>query len=843
MAGVEIPFVAKTIDPDAIKGGSKAARRKEVAKRKWHNELIRFEAQFPNGDTEKFRLPRQKCDERSLQQFIFRTKQPFLIDYLQEASSGEIIYPGEALAKCRVRPSEYKVIPKPVREVDDAADKEGYEGSLALVLENVPVQNDATGHDVRAEDIREWLMFGIQEEDPDVRAAVGRVEVVQAEIEEVKRAMRDVPFLEMFDAHGKPLRDEEADDERAVKYQECSEQKEQFEKKLEQAKLHAQEVIMERDKTPIVLTSTEEDKAWTGHNNGTKAWYVSFQTDEAWQLEEWISGKQDWDGVKLALAHAVDSEEGNYKETLPPWAGRGMVPDGSKPYLPDYQPYVVNMAAVYVRRVEHGFGVLKSAPGPELPFEGPFRYYHGQFHAGQIHGRGVEYTDTTVFSGLYRKGMRWGKGRMDYCGGDAYDGDFGAEINLRKSILPEGNAYESGVPHGQGRRVFADGSVYEGQFKEGRITGQGRYESALGEVMEGHFREGMLQGKGYVKTITGETYTGDFVDGEYHGLGTYTNEKRGETYKGAWRRGQRSGRGTETFADGSEYDGYFFLDKRSGHGVLKYGKVGYVKPRKRRADLSPRTTERLDREEEEARVQAEEDVKNARISDKVALSDFEHRYEGQWLAGYHRMMGSHYFARSGNYYYTMDADRGKAYYPFLTSLQPRQERKRAKDARLRQKHIDLDRAFREEIIRKKEKVFRQQRRHARHALKSDHFEPFTDAAIEARQTLRRMRLENLVAKSKITPAHATAVATTNRLGAAALSVNEAALPHEEWVAENPLSKAVRSDFEELEERRRTVNLKASLEAARQKIIRREEAQKDKLGGGSAPNSRPATRGS
>ena len=390
-------------------------------------------------------------------------------------------------------------MPKPVREVDDAADKEGYEGSLALVFENVPVQNDATGHDVRAEDIREWLMFGIQEEDPDVRAAVGRVEVVQAEIEEVKRAMRDVPFLEMFDAHGKPLKDEEADDERAVKYQECSEQKEQFEKKLEQAKLHAQQVIMERDKTPIVLTSTEEDKAWTGHNNGTKAWYVSFQTEEAWQLEEWISGKQDWDGVKLALAHAVDSEEGNYKETLPPWAGRGMVPDGSKPYLPDYQPYVVNMAAVYVRRVEHGFGVLKSAPGPELPFEGPFRYYHGQFHAGQIHGRGVEYTDTTVFSGLYRKGMRWGKGRMDYCGGDAYDGDFGAEINLRKSILPEGNAYESGVPHGQGRRVFADGSVYEGQFKEGRITGQGRYESALGEVMEGHFREGMLQGHGLSK--------------------------------------------------------------------------------------------------------------------------------------------------------------------------------------------------------------------------------------------------------------------------------------------------------------------------------------------------------
>ena len=87
--------------------------------------------------------------------------------------------------------------------------------------------------------------------------------------------------------------------------------------------------------------------------------YVSFRTDEAWQLEEWVANKQDWDGVKLALSHAIDSKHGNYKETLPPWAGRGNVPDGSKAYLPDYMPYIVNMGAVTVRRVEHGFGVFK----------------------------------------------------------------------------------------------------------------------------------------------------------------------------------------------------------------------------------------------------------------------------------------------------------------------------------------------------------------------------------------------------------------------------------------------------------------------------------------------------
>ena len=99
-----------------------------------------------------------------------------------------------------------------------------------------------------------------------------------------------------------------------------------------------------------------------------------------------------------------------------------------------------------------------------------------------------------------------------------------------------------------------------------------------------------------------------------------------------------------------------------------------------------------------------------------------------------------------------------------------------------------------------------------------------------------------MAKSKITPAHATAVATTNRLGAAALSVNEAALPHEEWVAENPLSKAVRSDFEELEERRRTVNLKACWRRPGKKMVGARRGAERQARGGSAPSSRAPSRG-
>ena len=219
-SGVEIPFKSHNIDPKDIQGGTKAAERKARAKEAWHSELIRFEVWHESGEVEKFRLPRRKCQERSIQNFVFRSKKPFLIDYMQETETNEVIYLHEALSKCQGKPRNYKLVPRAIREIDDAADKDTYEGSLALVLDQVPVQNDGTGHDVKAEDIREWLMFGIQEEDDEVQNAVGRVEVIAEEIEEVKVNMADVPFMMLFDAAGKELDGDAADAEREIKYQE-----------------------------------------------------------------------------------------------------------------------------------------------------------------------------------------------------------------------------------------------------------------------------------------------------------------------------------------------------------------------------------------------------------------------------------------------------------------------------------------------------------------------------------------------------------------------------------------------------------------------------------------------
>ena len=106
----------------------------------------------------------------------------------------------------------------------------------------------------------------------------------------------------------------------------------------------------------------------------------------------------------------MDSEEGNYKETLPPWAGAAWC---LLLNLTAGLPTVVNMAVSVCETGQRGFGVLKSAPGPELPFEGPFRYYHGQFHAARSTGGASSTLILRYFQDCIGK-ARWGKGGMDY---------------------------------------------------------------------------------------------------------------------------------------------------------------------------------------------------------------------------------------------------------------------------------------------------------------------------------------------------------------------------------------------------------------------------------------------
>lgn len=86
----------------------------------------------------------------------------------------------------------------------------------------------------------------------------------------------------------------------------------------------------------IEFTKGEIDKV-----TETVTWFVRFYgTKDAKEMEDLLIKKDDWASIKLA--------QGSKSQTppLPPWSGRGEVPDGSKSFLPDYSQLQVNISGI-----------------------------------------------------------------------------------------------------------------------------------------------------------------------------------------------------------------------------------------------------------------------------------------------------------------------------------------------------------------------------------------------------------------------------------------------------------------------------------------------------------------
>lgn len=536
MSSSSAPLVASkergAIDKSETKETLKAWDRQRKEKEAFHRERIYFEC-----EKKRFSLQRHQCTGEELQR-----RAPFTIAYLVEAKGGEVVHLDEARHKCGGAGKRYRLVPRRDRDVFDAADDvEFYEGTLALLVENVPVE--VNGFRMRDVDLREWIMSGIQEEDERVSRYVSAVGDVEEEIEEIVRRMKLVPFMEIR-RNNKLLDDAEADAERDARYSALLADKESMEKRLERSKERANKAIATRNRTKIVLTQQSDDNT---------TWFCSFLSNDAPRLETWAAHKTDWDGIRLALG-GRDQDTG---VVLPPWTGRkNAVPDGSKDYLPDYSRRAVNMQTVTLRRVEHGFGIEKHYN----------QFYHGQFDRGLRHGSALEYSEHGVFSGHFERGKKRGnRSRMDFANGDSYVGAFGAT---------RPNRYGDGVFDGRGTMTFADGSVYEGEWKEGRIHGQGKYTSSSGDTLEGTFVDGRLDGPECTEELLhgSSVYVGAFEHGEYHGRGVL--ERDGRVYTGIFDQGFKSGRGVEEDIKGGRYEGFFFLDRRHGHGVQNGGFEG-----------------------------------------------------------------------------------------------------------------------------------------------------------------------------------------------------------------------------------------------------------------------------
>ena len=124
---------------------------------------------------------------------------------------------------------------------------------------------------------------------------------------------------------------------------------------------------------------------------------------------------------------------------------------------------------------------------------------------------------------------------------------------------------------GRRRMEYPGGDLYDGEWDGGRYHGQGIFSSGNGYRYEGGWRCGKRHGYGCEVMQDGVVYEGEFVDNARHGNGVLRWPSGGE-YVGEFQSGRRGGRGRQTWRDGDGrlyvYEGEWEDDVMHGRGMI-----------------------------------------------------------------------------------------------------------------------------------------------------------------------------------------------------------------------------------------------------------------------------------
>jgi len=114
--------------------------------------------------------------------------------------------------------------------------------------------------------------------------------------------------------------------------------------------------------------------------------------------------------------------------------------------------------------------------------------------------------------------------------------------------------------------------VYKGGFMNGKFHGEGiSQDFATGCTFEGTFDCGAAHGFGTCKWAQGWEYEGEWFVDKRHGRGICRQlADGGESYEGEWKNDQWDGEGCLKFAGGGQYDGDFKHDKLHGKGKYQF---------------------------------------------------------------------------------------------------------------------------------------------------------------------------------------------------------------------------------------------------------------------------------
>lgn len=365
--------------------------------------------------------------------------------------------------------------------------------------------------------------------------------------------------------------------------------------------------------------------------------------------------------------------------------------------------------------------------------------------------------------------------------------------------------------------------------------------------------DGVLHGdKGFIQNQIEDVYMGTFRHGELHGRGVYQN-KRGDHYEGYWMHNMRHGRGVSYYSRSGCYRGFYVNNIKHGKGSLEFG---YSKSRAlaesksaspHKSPNSPtkaasastastastaatgttagRTTKGAAKDAppdsstaeakakpKKAPVTTAESIKKSHEDEELAkdLSEFNHIYQGYFFGGAIANKGSVMNTRLQMPAIISRLDPRATY--GITKVLKREERQLKSANHSVEKFNDIEGHIREEIQKKKIKIFNQQKHFTKKTMYAADVYGLSQGAInefESKQHLRKERLNNLTAES-----HLFKKAVVPRLRVPNNSSNEflrkaferirpdsGEVEEEEQVDEN-LLKILLSDFEEVQERQR-----------------------------------------
>lgn len=199
----------------------------------------------------------------------------------------------------------------------------------------------------------------------------------------------------------------------------------------------------------------------------------------------------------------------------------------------------------------------------------------------------ISYSNGDVYIGPLKGILRHGRGTITVKETDeTYTGDF-ADDRLTGSATvtgPDGARYEGemvdGKKNGVGKLTFADGSYYYGEFKDDERSGFGEQHNADGSCYYGTFvgdkRQGteavsftlidgsVFNGKPKMVFANGDEYVGDYFNDKRAGKGKYVWAS-GAVYEGDFAGGVPHGTGTYSTGSGTPYTGEF----ANGQPVIK----------------------------------------------------------------------------------------------------------------------------------------------------------------------------------------------------------------------------------------------------------------------------------